>query len=236
MRCKNCGWENPDNSVRCEKCNAPLTGSMGGNVNSESGFRPSSEPERPLSGTIKEVDVFSSSSVDILKDSCPRCGYPLRSDMKICPSCGTPVNASKKAEPNVNASKKCPKCGSPVEANEKFCSNCGAPLRMGTVNNWINPSQGVFCTLKPIAWTNEGIDYQPISYSGDTIILKRENTDPNNNSITSKEQAVLTNDGNNWYIENRSEMETTYLQVRKKTKLESGDVIILGNRMFEFKG
>ena len=26
MRCNNCGWENPDGSQKCEKCNAPLQG------------------------------------------------------------------------------------------------------------------------------------------------------------------------------------------------------------------
>lgn len=25
MRCPNCGWENPDNNAKCEKCNTPLS-------------------------------------------------------------------------------------------------------------------------------------------------------------------------------------------------------------------
>ena len=253
MRCKNCGWENPDNSVRCEKCNAPLTGSMGEH-NSDNDYHSKQNTDRPLSGTVKESSVFSSpsfndqgtkhrQSIDSSNSedaaapvSCPKCGYPLRPDMKVCPSCGTPLNSFKKNTPDTDSAKKCSKCGAPVKANEKFCSNCGASLRMGTVNNWANPSQSVFCTLKPIAWANEGIEHQPISYSGDTIILNRSNTDPNNNSITSKEQAALIHNGNDWFIENRSEQETTYIKVSKKTKLESGDVIILGNRLFEFKG
>ena len=28
MRCKNCGWNNPAGNEKCEKCNAPLAGSM----------------------------------------------------------------------------------------------------------------------------------------------------------------------------------------------------------------
>ena len=28
MRCKNCGWENPDGSQKCEKCNNPLQGGV----------------------------------------------------------------------------------------------------------------------------------------------------------------------------------------------------------------
>lgn len=93
-----------------------------------------------------------------------------------------------------------------------------------------------FCTLKRIAWEGEDVNYNPVTYSGDTIILNRANTDANNNSITSKEQAVLTCENGEWYIENRSELRTTYIRVNGKIKLNSGDTIFLGNREFEFKG
>ena len=33
MRCMNCGWENPENLAKCEKCNSPL------------GHHPVSKPE-----------------------------------------------------------------------------------------------------------------------------------------------------------------------------------------------
>jgi len=34
MRCNNCGWDNPDGSTRCEKCNAPLQGGTSQQQNS----------------------------------------------------------------------------------------------------------------------------------------------------------------------------------------------------------
>lgn len=77
--------------------------------------------------------------------------------------------------------------------------------------------------------------YNPISYSGTEIALNRANTDPNNQTITSREQAVLICEGGSWYIEDRSEQHTTLIRITKRTKLESGDVIVLGNRLFEFK-
>lgn len=79
------------------------------------------------------------------------------------------------------------------------------------------------------------MQYGAISYSGERIVLNRANTDPNNQSITSKEQAVLTNDGTSWYIEDLSEQHSTMLRISRKTKLQSGDIIALGNRLFEFK-
>lgn len=45
MRCTNCGWDNPDENVRCEKCNSPLGGN-GGKV----------EPTI-LGKTIREPDI-----------------------------------------------------------------------------------------------------------------------------------------------------------------------------------
>lgn len=93
-----------------------------------------------------------------------------------------------------------------------------------------------FCTLRPIAWEGEEVSYNPITYSGETIILNRANTDANNNSITSREQAILTFEDGEWFIENRSDLRTTFIRVNGKVKLTRGDIIVLGNREFEFKG
>ena len=35
--------------------------------------------------------------------------------------------------------------------------------------------------------------------------------------------------------ENRSEQKTTLIRVDRKTKLNDGDIIVLGNRMFGFR-
>lgn len=93
-----------------------------------------------------------------------------------------------------------------------------------------------FCSLRPVAWPGEEVNYNPTTYSGEEIVLNRANTDPNNNSITSHEQAVLTFEDGDWYIENRSELRSTFIRVNGKVKLNSGDIIVLGNREFIFKG
>ncbi len=97
-------------------------------------------------------------------------------------------------------------------------------------------AQNQFCTLKPIAWEGENVAYNPVTYTGDTIVLNRSNTDPNNNTITSREQAVLTCEDGEWFIENRSDLKTTFVRVNGKVKLNNGDIIVLGNREFEFRG
>ena len=161
--------------------------------------------------------------------------------MNVCPNCGERIGGSDAPAPQPgfppqNPGLKCAKCGAPLSPGAKFCPSCGAPVRPGTVNPWAAPQSGTFCTLKPIAWQGESIEYSPQSYSGEKIVLNRENTDPNNQSITSKAQAELVYENDAWYLEDKSEQQTTYIHAGRKTKLESGDIIILGNRRFEFKG
>ena len=209
MRCKNCGWINEPNATRCIKCNAPLEGSM---IDSA----PNRDSQEQLKSTIREPnDGFPGNPTPPSPNSqpgqCPRCGYPITPNMNFCPRC---QNALKQARPQPH----------------RQGNNVG-----GTINPWSTPQNEGFCSLRRIPWQTEQATYEPVSYSGDEITLNRANTDSNNNSITSKVQAVITREGDEWYIENRSEMQTTLIRVDRKMRLQDGDVIVLGNRMFEFK-
>lgn len=245
MRCNNCGWENAPGNAKCEKCNAPLKGSMVG---------PSPQPSpqsshqnnsgsviTPLRGTLNERDAFgggasSGSGINIKKgdNKCPKCGYLVSSNMNTCPSCGTSLNAN--SNNGGTQAKVCSGCGAQLVPGAQFCSQCGRPVKMGTINSGPQVGGGSFFTLRPIPWDKETVQYQPITYSGNSINLNRDNTDPNNTSITSKLQAVITNVNGQWYIEDKSAFQSTLIHVRGKVKLQDGDIIIFGNRKFEFKG
>lgn len=199
MRCNNCGWDNPNGIQKCEKCNAPLCGSM---INYNEQKTPSvSSSAEVLKRTVREVGAVAEPISQLTSNVCPNCGYPLAEGESRCPQCGTEKKVS--------------------------------PFK-GTVNTWMQPDNGAFCTLKVIPWEGEGTQHAPMTYSGNKIVLNRQNTDPNNQSITSKEQAVLSFENGDWYIEDHSTQQTTLLRVRGKMKLQSGDVIALGNRLFEF--
>jgi len=251
MRCNNCGWENPEGSAKCERCSSPLGNSVLSGT--ESAARYQQQASSNLRSTIREAvdgayqnDTPYQSSEDQQQSAkngngtiCSNCGYSLSPSMNVCPQCGTPQGKPKptyeERQPN-RKERPCPACGGVVVAGARFCPTCGKQLRnSGTVNAWDNPQGGSFCSLRPISWSREDAQYSAISYSGERIVLTRSNTDPNNQSITSKEQAVLTHDGNDWYIEDLSEQHSTMLRISRKTKLQSGDVIALGNRLFEFK-
>ncbi len=221
MRCKNCGWENESGSTKCEKCNAPLSDPATAQYENRS-FGSSENVN--LKGTVSEDSFFGNrpaSGGGNFHESgkCRKCGYPLAHGMTVCPMCGTPTGNNTNHDFN--------------RGYDSGPSNQASPSRQGTVNPWAAPNSGASCSLKPLAWDNEG-EHEAMRLSGDRIILNRANTDPANNTITSGEQAELTFENGAWYICDKSYQKTTYVHAGHKMKLEKGDIIILGNRRFEF--
>lgn len=103
----------------------------------------------------------------------------------------------------------------------------------GTVNPYLSGFQPEF-TLTPLARETEVVKPEPQSYTGDSVVLNRDNTEPNNPSITSREQAVITRKGDKWVIQDRSSLGTTFVQATGEIELKPGDRILLGNRIFVF--
>lgn len=213
MRCKNCGWDNFDTNSKCEKCNASLKDSISENSYDESssgGFNPNK--------TVREKDVFLDLSTENEANVCSECGYPLKENEKLCPNCG----CSLQNNDNVNSN----------QTKPDFSFNNKSKTK--TVPWWEMQGNTLSCSLKIIPRENEKVNQTEINFSGDEIILSRDNTEPANQTITSKEQAVLFQENNKWYIQDRSTLKTTYIHAGEKKELKSGDIIILGNRRFEF--
>ena len=71
-------------------------------------------------------------------------------------------------------------------------------------------------------------------FDGESHVLNRGNVDAENLTITSKAQAEIVNVDGEWYIEDKSILRTTFIQVSKRMKIRKGDIIVLGNRRFLF--
>ena len=241
MRCKNCGWENPANNVKCEKCNAPLDGSAGqGEINPAGEF----DPKQTAKG-------------------CDSCGYPVRKGDKTCPHCGHIFVGEKQETPAVNevlpqkkqqpapkqtpeqpkpVEKICAYCKAAVPETAHYCSNCGASLTNerkrleGTIMPWVRAEQipTPECSLTFITGNDEPSNDTPLRFSGNVIQLNRSNTEPSNQTITSKTQAELSFENGKWYIQDKSALKTTYIYAGDKVELKPDDVIVLGNRSFRF--
>ena len=65
--------------------------------------------------------------------------------------------------------------------------------------------------------------------------MTRENTESNNRTITSKEQAELICEDGKWFVLNKSELGSTYLEANRKLEIQQGDIIVLGDRRFKFE-
>ncbi len=219
MRCKNCGWSNDSNVRTCVKCGNYL----GEETHDHSASSKSTPDTEGTKKTVMENSVFGKGheSSDSLNDekSCPQCGYPLRPNTDKCPNCNYLVNENGQLTQNANLG-----------------GLQSGGVHRGTINPYLKVQQaGPSFVLQPVQRYNERNILQPIELQGDEVILNRDNTDPDNPSITSAEQAVLSFANGHWYLEDRSEMKTTFVQAAHKIEVRSGDIILLGDRLFEFK-
>lgn len=106
----------------------------------------------------------------------------------------------------------------------------------GTINPYMmNIETEPTFILKPLKRMEERHEFEEQEYEGKEVTLNRDNTEPGNPSITSRQQAVITNEEGHWYIEDRSDLKTTFVQAGQKIELHDGDIILLGNRLFEFR-
>lgn len=252
MRCKNCGWPNKPGESACVKCHTPLMPSYD-QLDPSNGAE-MSQSSRPLSKTVLEGAVFdekrqndnpqgnserANSGNSVNSDTltnCPKCGYPLRAGVEKCPNCRFLLVPNQQPQ-----DQECPRShngmeDAPMRRQTRVASaNETKGNYKGTVNPYMMSLEAdPTFTLKPIRRMDERHDFAEQEYEGDEVVLNRDNTERNNLSITSKQQAVVTNIDGRWFIEDKSEQKTTFVQASCKTELHDGDIILLGNRMFQF--
>ena len=185
--------------------------------------------------------------------SCPNCGTSLAAaqtaiQQPVVQTTPTPPNlggeVQKVAEElglDIADEVKCEKCGTMVSLDFSFCPKCGERIHLPTVRAIKHkpaappepPKPKCHLTIIP----EEGEITEPFTndYEGDSIILNRENTEKDNRTITSKEQAELICEDGKWYVLNHSELGSTYLEANRKMAIEPGDIIVLGDRRFRFE-
>ena len=251
MRCRNCGWPNKPSETKCVKCGSPLSSNDDDiyPINDSS----VSQPSKSLNKTVLEEEIFggvkNSSSQkpnlsqtrieeDKALEQCPKCGYPLRSGVDKCPNCKFQIGAPQPSNPVVsnNSRDEDVQRGNVVRHPTRMESGQQVNNFRGTINPYmINLEIEPTFVLKPIKRVQERQVFNDQEYEGKQVVLNRNNTEPKNASITSRQQAVVTNVDGHWYIEDKSEQKTTFVQASQPIELHDGDIILLGNRLFEFK-
>ena len=212
---------------------------------------PAPRPTRIVNGPMQQPG----SPTGQTSQNCPYCGYPVMGNFNSCPNCGaslgqaqpapfvgtaprvSPPAPSASLDLDIDQQVKCDKCGAMASIDFKFCPKCGERLHMPTVrvkrHKPAPPAPHCHLTLIP----EEDEQTAPVKkdYEGASVILTRENTEPDNRTITSKEQAELTFEGGKWFLLNKSELCSTYIEANRKFELEPGDIIVLGDRRFKFE-
>ena len=230
MRCKNCGWPNQPGETNCTKCHAPLEPEPA--VNDTVIQQPPMGENANLRKTVLEPSPVIPNPAKA-HNNCEQCGFPLREGATKCPKCGTPVQASMPRHATV-LNPVMDKASAPAQNYDNSFNNIDNK-GMKTINPY---TEGFVptptCTLKAIKRSNENKELKEIELEGKEIILKRENTDPENATISNESQAVITNENGKWYIVDKSDVHTTFVRAGEKIEIKEGSIVLLGNRLFEF--
>lgn len=115
--------------------------------------------------------------------------------------------------------------------NEPTPSENPSEMLRATINPWNQPR---FETIEFVPLERDGQTKQPsVSFQSDQpiIALNRDNLDPDNPTITRKDQAELTFDSGQWQIKDRSSIGT-FLKLSESHTLKDGDQVLMGDRIF----
>jgi len=183
---------------------------------------------------------------------CNNCGWENPNGNQTCEKCGAPLQGGASAQNlDVHSTIRESKPFEPQEPIDKTITE-PAPAQPsqprvaptvnygGTVNPWAMGGGGYsavgHCKLTPIMFQGENPRFAPqeIAFKGDYNELNRENLDPDNSTITSKVQALLTHKDGKWYIQDKSSQKSTFVYAAEPTAIKTGDIILMGNRAFVF--
>ena len=222
MKCHFCNWDNPEGRTRCEKCDhelQPDAAESPSYVHDRPTTRkPKADSGKYLKRTINENEFRRqrggmNGTVSEKTDMCPNCHLELEEGE--CPSCGYTESQNDDKQNNENK----------MNANKNKETQRWDPKA--------DVVKGRF-GLTPLSGKTGLPESDPISFAGNKIELNRENTDPENSTITSKTQAVVTYENGKWAITDESELRSTFVQAARKIELENGDIILLGNQLYRF--
>jgi len=103
MRCKNCGWDNPEGNSKCEKCNAPMSDYAANERMPHYEFEDDDHyrPRATMAGG--QVDAFNPGAT---VTGCAVCGYPVRATDTECPNCASALPEDKKPPEDKKTPKK----------------------------------------------------------------------------------------------------------------------------------
>ena len=229
MRCENCGWENPQGSRKCEKCNSPLI-----NYNQtiiDPGRHAAPFPPTPAP---------SPAPVPQENKSCERCGYPLSAVNTFCPNCGFSVAPKPSAPKDVEDLKKT------VRAIPEALKATVREIPQELIEDTpVQPQPQPLPQPQPVVEVPsfrlvpmdnfDGRTPQALSFSGNSISLAGKDVVDGDSSIPSDLQAVFECEDGVWSVVDNGQNKAVYVCAAHKLQLSKGDIVVIGNRRFIFE-
>jgi len=226
LACPICGYPVAEHYTSCPNCGADFS-------NQEGTEEVKEVEEKP------EVPQEQESISDKINNKNKRESNPVTSGTITLGSLG-------RDEDDVNIICTCEKCGEEISATYRFCPKCGEKIHQRTLQGFRHkkkkeveeaphPTFKAVFDLTIVPEEDEDINAEAIHYEGAEVLLNRDNTEPDNRTITSKEQAVILYENHKWYIENRSEYDSTMIIANRKMEIQSGDIVMMGDRRFKFE-
>lgn len=170
--------------------------------------------------------------------NCPKCNAQTKG-LEYCLECGfkleakTGINKFSREETLV-----CNTCSYPLSDKHVSCPNCGLDqsghndeshetktLSIRSITNYNNKA-----ILKAVS-LGQSIA-KDIEIPNSMFNINREVVGEDDNSISSKSHAIVTQNNGKWFIENKSSNKALFIEVNKKTELKDGMIILLGNSKF----
>lgn len=242
-RCNNCGWgENPDTNTRCEKCNSPLDGGTAIEDRTAQDGSFSSAVEPNLNRTVREMGsmgvpsrnssrptehkVISDNTITETGD-CPVCGYTLREGASSCPHCHTELRRR-----DTYRHTREDRVEKPYRQDTPQRERVINPDFKRTISPGMHRRLQInFSALN--AYGDPKFIPLDLTFSEEEVLLNRTNVEADNPTISRNLHAMLTNEDGKWFLENKSSSMATSLVLTKKHELQPGDIVIIGDRIFE---
>lgn len=229
MECPYCGVTNPPNRKTCIRCKykfESITSEMDINKTMPDSKYFVKKEEEELNKDITNT-MHKDSSINMKKENnnnfnrtlieCPVCKYPNIQGSTICQNCKTRLDIE-----NVNAT-------SPdIQADKNE-----SPMKTKNPYTISKEDEEHSFSLHSVKRENEENSFT-VKFKGNEVIVNRENLEEKNKFISAEAQSLLEYKDGDWFISNLSREQTTFIRIDAPFKLQKGDIILLGDRMFEF--
>jgi hypothetical protein len=144
----------------------------------------------------------------------------------------------------------CPACSYLMRPGEILCAKCGNNITLYKAapadNTQVVPADHTKTVRRVVPETKRGFrlvavslhddsETKSIPLEGEHVVLNRELLDSQNNSISRSGHASLTFRDGEWWLENLSSLKSTFVQVNGPVRIQPGDSILLGDKLFRFK-